>query len=457
MEYKASDQQAIKPSVSDKQPKKKRKWLLNTLFALALGAVAIIGWLSYRQPQLKAAEFTFSYGSGIPVSSRSYFSYGRQYEDVSFESELAAVKEIGDYEIKVMFAQEAYTLIIHVVDDKAPIITFSDRDSINLYSYAGEKYLDPIYTISEDSDYKISITPSLREMKSGEQDICVTAVDAYANENTRCKTFDVWKIEPNLVKIPKVDNVADLVKQYIAAHQLNTANFGFYYYSVDDEESYVYNPDTPFYAASIVKVPLNMVFEDRYVSGEMHPQDTIALLSGDVESGAGNTLRDYKINERVPYAYLQEQCIVNSDNTATNTLVRALGGFGKYRHLIAAYSEHDLPANFALENVISMNYMLDVMKHLYRHADRYQTLIDHMKQASVGEFLQASSDMFEIAQKYGDYANNLHATGIVYTPQPYIVGIYTYRRSDANALIKELNEWLIAYQFQKSLPAQEGN
>lgn len=456
MEYLPPDDKAMKiasmTSVSNQPPKKKRKWLLNSLFILALGAIIVIYWFQNQKPQLRQEEFSFSYGTGIPTGSRSYFSYGRQYKDVSFETELAEVKEIGDYEIAVTFAQEEYTLMIHVVDDKAPIITFSDRDNVNLYSYEGEKYLDPIYTISEDSDYKISISPSIKEMTSGEQDICVTAIDAYANESTRCKTFDVWKIEPNLAKIPEVNSVEELLKQYIAMHRLTSANFGFYYYSPYDEETYIYNPDYLFYAASIVKVPLNMVFEDRYANGEMHPQDTIALLSSDIESGAGNTLKDYKINERVPYAYLQEQSIVYSDNTATNTLVRALGGFSQYRHLIAAYSDHNLPNTFYTQNVVSMNYMLDVMKHLYKHADRYQDLIAYMKAASEGEYLQSSTDMFEIAQKYGDYANNLHATGIVYTPQPYIVGIYTYHRADANTMIRELNEWLIAYQFQKSLP-----
>ena len=454
MEYLPPDEKALELAQKredETKPKRKRKWFLNLMFLLALVVIAGIVWSQYQAPQLRQNEFQFSYGRPLPTDSQTYLRYGRQYEDVSFAKELAAINGIGEYDIEVTFASKTYVLHIHITDDKAPVITFNERDSIYLYSYHGERYIDPIYTIQEDSDYKIAISPALNELESGEQDICVTAIDAFANETTRCRTDDVWKIEPNLVSIPQVNSVEELLAQFMKTKRLTSTNFGFYYYAPYDEETYLYNPDTMFYAASIIKVPLNMLLEDRYANEEMNPQDTIKLLSADVESGAGNTLKQYKVNDQIPYSYLQEQSIVYSDNTATNALVRGLGGFTKFRQLLTSYSEQKLPNNFYTQNVVSMRYMLEVMMHLYEQRSHYDTLIGYMKQANGGEYLQASTDMFEIAQKYGDYDRNLHATGIVYTPKPYIVGIFTYNRSDAEVLIQELNSWLISYQFQKSI------
>ncbi len=130
-------------------------------------------------------------------------------------------------------------------------------------------------------------------------------------------------------------------------------------------------------------------------------------------------------------------------------LVRGLGGFGKFRDQLAQYSTQTLPREFYTQNVVTMNYMSDVMKKLFQDQKKYAKVISYMKNAAVGCFLQSSTDVFEIAQKYGQFADNLHAVGIVYTPQPYLVGIYTMNRSDGDAIIRELNQWLIAYQLMK--------
>ena len=66
------------------------------------------------------------------------------------------------------------------------------------------------------------------------------------------------------------------------------------------------------------------------------------------------------------------------------------------------------------------------------------------------EIIKADYDtLCEIAQKYGQYDRYLHAVGIVYTPRPYLVGIYTTNRADGEAIICELNQWLMAYQLMK--------
>ena len=172
------------------------------------------------------------------------------------------------------------------------------------------------------------------------------------------------------------------------------------------------------------------------------------IYKNDIEAGDGHT-DEHKLNTPLSYEYLQQQSIVYSDNTATNMLVRALGGFYSFRKRLAEYSNETLPAAFYSQNIITAEYMNTVMKRLYQQRDRYHTLIDHMKQATPGEYLQASSDAFEIAQKYGLFEGVLHTVGIVYTPKPYTVGIFTMNRKDGQAIITELNKWLIAYQLQK--------
>lgn len=156
-----------------------------------------------------------------------------------------------------------------------------------------------------------------------------------------------------------------------------------------------------FNAASTIKVPLNMLYYDRFAQGTLSANQTIVLASSDIEEGAGRTTSDYAVGSSIPISYLQEQSIVNSDNTATNCLIKGLGGFSTFRSLLPQYSDVSLPSSFYSQNVITMNYMMDVMESLYQNQDHYAGLISLMKQASAGEYLQSSTRQFEIAQKYG--------------------------------------------------------
>jgi len=376
---------------------------------------------------------------------------------VTFDANLFAQKDVGDYDVKVEFAQNTYVLHIKLVDTQAPQITFAEKTRGILYRIGQAKYLEPLYTVSDDHEVQSKQTPTNAELEEGDREICVTAIDAFENKAHKCKQFHLENMTVRLTQIPDAANVEELLALFMRQKHLNEQNFAFYYASPKDGEQYVYNGDTMITAASIIKIPLNMLYEDRYAAKTMDPKGSITLQRMDVEAGGGDTVNDYAIGASVPYAYLQMQSIENSDNTATNMLVRELGGFYKFREMIAAYSDTQLPQSFYTQNVVNMKYMLDVMLKLYREQTHYQTLIEHMKRASVNEYLQSSTDQFEIAQKYGMLDQNLHATGIVYTPYPYIVGIYTMNRSDGEAIIKECNEWLLAYQFYNKILDSKAN
>jgi len=423
-------------------------WLKKGWGIILILIISVIGALIYQyendKVSVKRDQFRFEYGSEIPCTSDAYFNYSGQYETVTFDKALFAMKDIGRYEVKVNFAQKEYTLLIEIVDESAPLIQFNEDRAI-IYRYQNQLYGN-FYSITDGSAVEHEI--QLKEQSDGTSEVCVTAIDAYQNKAKECKVMQAEIKDLQLVSIPKVNNVEDLVNVYLTEKRLNKNSFAFFYESFDDRESYLYNFDRLINAASTIKVPLNMLYEDAYAQQKMRPNQTISLRQSDIETGGGYTSQN-RLNTPLTYAYLQEQSIVFSDNTATNMLVRALGGFSAFRKQLAQYSDAKLPQAFYSQNVITAEYMADVMRTLYQESERYENLIAHMKSASKDEYLQASSDVFEIAQKYGSFEEVLHTVGIVYTPKPYIVGIFTMNREDGELTIKELNEWLIAYQLQK--------
>ncbi len=57
-------------------------------------------------------------------------------------------------------------------------------------------------------------------------------------------------------------------------------------------------------------------------------------------------------------------------------------GYTNIKQSIKKYSDVELPSSFDSENVVSVNYYLDVLDYLLTHEKDYETLITHMKQSS---------------------------------------------------------------------------
>lgn len=435
--------------VRAKRGKRLKPWVYGMLIIII--ATMLLGWYMLQKPKVAKEEFVFQFGEELPTNSDAYFTHNFRYEDEPFDASLFAMSDIGSYDVDVSYAGQTYTLHIVIADKEAPEITFSKEEIIHVYRVNGKLNTSSMFEISDISDFTYEMTPSLDALRDGPQEVCVSAKDAYSNEQKSCATLTLALEDVKVSADVNAKDVEEIVKNFIKEKNLNTRSFGFFYYDPTTKEEFVYGGETTFLAASTIKVPLNMVYYDKINAGEINLQSTIQLLEKDIEAGAGLTTTKYKVGNAVPLSFVLEQSIVNSDNTATNMLTRNLGGFNAYRKAMAVYAfnETHLPSTFYIANDVNAMYMLDVLKYLYAHSSSYTTLLEDMKQACAGEYLQSSTRLFEIAQKYGLYDTYEHAIGIVYTPEPYIVGMYTNGRVDAQALIKELNQRLIAYQLTR--------
>ncbi len=440
------------------EPKKPKKWrkkiLFVSFFFAATIALLVIAYEDFyhKKPILKQAEFTFAYGETIPTNSDYYLRYGEAYTDIDFDKSQFQMREIGDYQVNVTFDNQAFVLHIHIIDKQPPIITFVEEQETIAYRCGNQSYFDTLFEIEDESKYTYDVTTKDSEKEENRKEICVSATDAFQNQSKACKSFSLQYVDlDEFENLPDYASVEALVQTFMQEKKLNETSFGFYFVSMHDNEEYIYNKSKSFNAASIIKLPMNMLYYDAFKNGTQKKEDTITLLKQDIEPGGGFTSIKHKINEKISVNYLLEQSIVYSDNTASNMLIRNLGGFYKFRKLLEQYTSNKLAKDFYYQNVVTMEYMREVMKHLYNDKENYQELIEHMKQANEGEYLKQSSDVFPIAQKYGSFEKNLHATGIVFTPKPYIVGIFTYDRADALELMKELNKRLMNYQLHKNL------
>ena len=171
--------------------------------------------------------------------------------------------------------------------------------------------------------------------------------------------------------------------------------------------------DRWYYSASLYKVPLMMLLTEREHDGELNA--------------------DSEING-VALADIEEEVLVQSNNPIAYSTLLWFGQPDVTRRLFCRYA--DLPEDYYTWDFYGGSYftarfMTEVMDTLFREPERFPRMIDCLERAQLDHYFRLRlGDRYDIAQKYGTYqdedANEWnHATGIIYTPHPFVLTVMT--------------------------------
>ncbi len=220
-----------------------------------------------------------------------------------------------------------------------------------------------------------------------------------------------------------------VIDGFMADNGLDGENFAMGWYDTVTGEEWYYNPDMFAKAASMYKLPLNMIYADRLAAGEITERSCVGRWQ------VGTAMR---------------ASIVRSDNEAAQALRRGLKvGNTEYRNMLAQYSGLDtaeLPASYYTDNCISPRFMIGTLRALYDDAEKYAAVIDYMKQATPGHYFCLTQGEYEIAHKYGSFQGARNDCGIVYTPQPFLLTAHI-RDGHGERLLGELCRIMTAYSL----------
>ena len=176
-------------------------------------------------------------------------------------------------------------------------------------------------------------------------------------------------------------------------------------------EEYYLNGDVYRVAASMYKIPINMVFTERIYNGEMDWDTSIRGLD---------------------YARALEWTIIDSNNDVAANMWNYLGGYQQYRTLICPYMGVDpetVDAMYWKNNYFTAEQMIHCLKTLYEDQERFPRLIDTLLKAEPDRFFKQHPQEFEIAHKYGylteDWHLYLNDCAICYTDDPICIVLFT--------------------------------
>ncbi len=245
------------------------------------------------------------------------------------------------------------------------------------------------------------------------------------------------------------EQIKELVEKEIEKQNNPNKKFAFFYWNMNTNKYYFYNENEYITAASTYKLPLAMLYYDRIRSGKIKSDAKFTYSKDAYEEGAGSTNADYKVGDKIPVSYLLEQSIINSDNTASNILIRNIG-YKKYRKNITEYTDIEEPNEFYKENITSAKFSYEICKYLYEHKQDYEKLIEDLKKSSKGSYLKKYLTDIDVAHKYGSIDDYTHDYGIVFGKNTYLVGVFTKGFTDAEEFIANLSSKVFEIEESES-------
>lgn len=206
-----------------------------------------------------------------------------------------------------------------------------------------------------------------------------------------------------------------IMTDFIAKNDLKNADFSLSYYNTVTGESYSINDTLFLPAASTFKLPLNMYYYELERDGEIAPDAIIpsAKLEG----------VEYRLSD------IHRASLVDSDNDTSLAMLYNLGEFPEYKRIMRdAYfcmPKEQIESIYYADNYYCTNMMMDALKYLYENSDDFEEMLGYMKQAQPDTYFRAYVTEYEVAHKYGWFEGSVNDVGVFYTPEPFLLAVYT--------------------------------
>lgn len=228
--------------------------------------------------------------------------------------------------------------------------------------------------------------------------------------------------------------IEQAMEDFMQAYGLNAGNFSVSYCNTVSGERYAFNDKEFMVAASTFKLPLNMYYYELEQAGTIAPDAYISRVGG-------------TLNEA------HYQSLVNSDNAMSIGMLYNLGEFRNYKTLMKKYftmPEEEIAPVYYVDNYYCTNMMMDALSYLYEYRADFEEMIGYMKQAQPNQYFRAGVTEYEVAHKYGAFEGMVNDVGIIYTPQPFLLAVYT--KFVGEHVVAEVAKLFTAYNLSKEPP-----
>ena len=223
----------------------------------------------------------------------------------------------------------------------------------------------------------------------------------------------------------------EVIENFLSEHDIAPEKVALGYKNTVTGEEHYLNGDEYHIAASMQKVPLNMIYTEKIYNGEM---TTETEISG------------------VAYGKMLEWSIVNSDNSMTWLLWNNLGTFREYREILAPYMGEDpetVDPKFLKDNYFTAREVIYCLNLLQTQSERFPGVIDAMLRAEPDNYFKHHEQSCEVAHKYGylwaGYTLYVNDCGIAFTDEPIVLVMFTLSVPKSSDVLADYCTLMIDY------------
>lgn len=288
------------------------------------------------------------------------------------------------------------------------------------------------------------------------------SLDSNVTAPTSSQTSD----DPQLVRLVDLKNIIvanyqenslyDLKQQinaYLTEHNFDLNKVS---WSVQDlitqEITQSNNAKQNFTAASTYKLPLCVYYYEEIARGNINPSDTLDYTEEMREKEDDENLnqpihRKYKVGDKIQIDELLEAALLYSDNIAGHMLYEHIGGYDKFKEIVAQYTDQPQTEDFFSEqsNVINADYMTRLLHYVYNTPGTFNDLKFWLQYTAYDTFLNRNVPGTYI-QKIGNINEVRNAVGISNGMAPFTLSIYScISKTDGMNLLADIGQLCLNY------------
>lgn len=221
-------------------------------------------------------------------------------------------------------------------------------------------------------------------------------------------------------------------------------DYGIFIKAVNGQEEWKSEEDKIMTAASVIKLPVLVVYYQQVDQGKINPNEEYVLQEADRWEYGTGSLQYQPAGTKYTYKDVVQLVANQSDNMGAEVLIKKLGGYAKAQQLVAALGlvKTNLKANKITAGEAGGLFLQLAQGKLLTPASR-EELFNNLTQTVNEDRLPAGvPDSVRVVHKFGSEVGVVNDCGLVEASQPYVICVLTTNVNvgEAEPLLPQISE-----------------
>lgn len=221
-------------------------------------------------------------------------------------------------------------------------------------------------------------------------------------------------------------------------------DWGIFIKTVDGKEEIELNQDQILTAASVIKLPVLVVYYQQVDQGKINSEDEYILQEADRWEYGTGSMQYQAVGTKYTYKEISKLVANQSDNMGAEVLIKKLGGYARAQQLVKSLglTKTNLKENETTAGEIGELFWQLAQGKLLTPASR-EKLFDNLTKTINEDRLPAGvPDNARVVHKFGSEAGVVNDCGIVESTDPYVICILTTNVNvgEAETLLPQISQ-----------------